>query len=132
MACPLRSFSLLPSGTKGTLMGFPASVFPEPACDQTRTFTCKTPGSQLHPHQLCSKPQLPPSEFKPQPDPPDQPGYGGTGPSTWILLPPLPAVIFLPDCELLFVLQNPGVMSPPLSKTLNGLPRESAGYFLKI
>lgn len=50
LACPLLSFSLLPLGTKGTLVGFPASVSSGPWCAQTRTFDHKFSNSHLHPH----------------------------------------------------------------------------------
>lgn len=73
LACPLLSFSLLPLGTKGILVGFPASVSPGPWCGQTRAFDHKISNSHLHPHKLHPTTQLQPTKFASQPK-----GRGGT------------------------------------------------------
>jgi hypothetical protein len=48
----LYSFPLLPLETKGTLLGFPASIFPDYDVGKTGTFNHKISGSHLHPHSI--------------------------------------------------------------------------------
>lgn len=76
---------------------------------KTRTCNHEITGSHLPPHWLHFKPQLPPTEFKPQPDPLDQPRNGGVGLSTCPSAP-LPAATsfsLLMNSYLLFKIQLP-------------------------
>ena len=79
---------------------------------KNRTFNHKITGSPFHSHWIHPKPQLPPSEFKPQPDPLDQPRNGGVRLSTCPA--PLLAAAFLSACAPLLSLQNPAVILLPL------------------